>query len=388
MMGRRLVVRAVAVGVMASGGLLLATGPASADSAASVTSGWWNEPVAGPLSTPSTASSGQLQVSSGVRGPLAFAAVRIGIPADLDPATASTILTLVQVANSAVGTPAVSACPTTSAWRPGGDQAAGSAPGYDCTQGKQVDAVDSDGQDTFDIPAGWASGSTVSVAIVPTPGTTAPFSVQYGVPTTRSALVSGPPPARPTSDTTAAPSGSIPGARIGSAPSPPDTGAPSAPASMVSPATGSAVVAPGVPAPASVGDPVPAPSLASAGQTAPAPSVASNGGGSIAAPAVAAPGGGSVEQASGVPTTASRSMAAVTSVPITGPGRAGRILAVSVLLLLGVVMFGLSGYPGRSPRLLLPVGAGKEVGPPMAVQSNLGGIGRFAKPRTGPPRRL
>ncbi|HET6874101.1 MAG TPA: hypothetical protein VFH70_04945, partial [Acidimicrobiales bacterium] len=220
--------RLVGAALAASGVLLLATGPASAANAAKVDSGWWNEATAGPVDAPSTASSGQLQVSSGLQGPLAFAAVRIGIPTDVDPASASVTLTLVQVANRAVGTAAVSACPTTSPWTPGGDQPASSAPGYDCTKGRQVDAVDSDGQDSFSIPAGWASGSNIDVAIVPTPGTSAPFSVQYDAPTAQSALVSGPPPGSTTSTTySTASTASVPGS--GSSPSPASGSSPSQP---------------------------------------------------------------------------------------------------------------------------------------------------------------
>lgn len=389
--GRRLLLRALGVAAVGSGGLLLATGAASADPAASVQSGWWNEAAAGPVSAPATASSGQLQVSSGVQGPLAFAAVRVGIPADLDPTSASVNLTLVQVPNSAVGTTAVSACPTTSSWHPGGAQAASSAPGYDCTKGKEVDAVDSDGQDSFAIPAGWASGSSVEVAIVPTPGTTAPFSVQYTAPTTRSVVVSGSPSAPPTTvaqDSSAAGSGTNPPAGTGSGASP-VTGATGAAVSVASPDPGSAVALPGaLSSPGSAASPGAAGSAGSPAEPAAAPALASSPGAPTAAPASAAPGGGPSYQASGAPAAAPRSASAVTPVGTGGPGRAGRILAVSVLLLLGVVMFGLAGYQGRSPRLLLPVGAAKAVAPAAAVQPNVGGIGRFAKPRTGPPRRL
>lgn len=373
---RQLVLRIAGAGAFAVGGLLLAAGPAAAEPAASVTSGWWNEAGTGAVTAPSTASSGQLQVSSGLQGPLAFAAVRITVPANLDPATATATLSLVQVANSAVGTVAVSACPTTSSWSPGGDQASSSAPGYDCSNGRQADAIDSDGQDSFAIPAGWASGSTIDVAIVPTPGTTAPFSVHYTAPTTQSAGLSGP---------STPPSASIPsGAGTGSdapagsgAPQPTPVGAPPGTAAVtIAPSTaGSATATPG--------GGTSAPSM-----SAPPPALASSPVAAMPAPASGPPGGSPSIQPLPARSGTAQSASPISGHPLVGPGRAGRILAISVLLLLGVVMFGLSAYPIGHARQLVPVGAGRSPAPVVPLTSQVGGIGRFAKPRTAPPRRL
>lgn len=394
---RRVGLRLAGAGLVAAGSLLAGAGSASADSAASVESGWWNEATAGPVVAPGTASSGQLQVSSGLQGPLAFAAVRIGIPPTIDPTSASVTLTLVQVPNSAVGTVSVAACPTTTSWKSGGDQPASSAPGYDCSAGRQAVAIDSDGQDTFSIPAGWASGSTVEVAIVPAPGTTTPFSVDYSEPTTQSAVIAGAPtgPGAPTSPATTAaspslaPSGSAgPAASTsGSASSSPS---PELTPTMIAPSAGSAVAVP-MPSPAaqipSVTPDV-TPSLAPGAAPSPVPAPASS------------PPGGTAAPSSGPVATASQAAAPAAAESPLGPGRAGRILAVSVLLLLGVAMFGLSGYSGRPPRALLPVGMGRPTAPATAVAQPVAvpaaaamlpvprGIGRFAKPRTGPPHRL
>lgn len=373
----RLVSRIGGAAAVAVSGLLIAAGSAAAEPAASVTSGWWNEAGTGAVTAPSTASSGQLQVSSGLQGPLAFAAVRITVPANLDPTTVAATLSLVQVPNSAVGTVAVSACPTTSSWSPGGDQASSSAPGYDCTNGRQADAIDSDGQDSFAIPAGWASGSTIDVAIVPTPGTTAPFSVNYTAPTTHSAGLSGPSSSASTSIPTGTGTGSAAPATSGPPQSSPGGETPGTAAVATAPSVaGSATSAPGGGSSA--------PSM-----SAPPPALASSPVAATPAPLSGPPGGSPSTQALPARSGVAQSASPISGHPLVGPGRAGRILAISVLLLLGVVMFGLSAYPVGNPRQVVPVGvAERSVVPVTPLASQVGGIGRFAKPRTAPPRRL
>ena len=66
-------------------------------------------------------------------------------------------------------------------------------------------------------------------------------------------------------------------------------------------------------------------------------------------------------------------------------------MAVSVLLTMGVALWYVGGQPSRAPRLLGSLGsasAAPAAAPIGASPIRSGGIGRFAKPRSGPPRRL
>lgn len=72
--------------------------------------------------------------------------------------------------------------------------------------------------------------------------------------------------------------------------------------------------------------------------------------------------------------------------PLT-ESRAGRILAMAILLAMGGGLYWLSGQPVRQPRLLGALGGGAA---PVAVEpADRGhGIGRFRRERTAPPNRL
>lgn len=65
--------------------------------------------------------------------------------------------------------------------------------------------------------------------------------------------------------------------------------------------------------------------------------------------------------------------------------RGERVMAVALLMLTGGALWWVGGMPIRPPRLLGSLGNGRttEVGP-----STMGGIGRFARPRSGRPPRL
>lgn len=373
-------------------------------SGATVQSGWWNEAAVGALAAPTTTPSDQLQVSNGFSGPLAFAAVRVTAPSGT-PADWVVTLTLTVPSGATVGTPAVSACPTVGRWKPGADQKPSSAPGYSCRSGHQADGAPGNGVEKWTVPLSWGSGGTVSVALVPTPGTTSPFSVAYTAPTPAS-VTFGPQPAA------AAP---VPSAPSNSPypPSGPGSGSGSGPGSGTGPgsgqgspaATGQPVSAPGAsgaPAPAGAftagatgptGSPAAAgappsfgsvPSGASAGGpgAATGPQTARNPaggvtGGAVGAPLAAAPGGGTGAGAGG--------------------GRAGRLMAFCLLVVTGLVLFFLSAQPDRAPRLLGPLtsrvraltGAVPAAEPaPAAAGGPVRGVGRFARERNAPPRRL
>jgi hypothetical protein len=74
-----------------------------------------------------------------------------------------------------------------------------------------------------------------------------------------------------------------------------------------------------------------------------------------------------------------------------GSGGAGtdarRYFAVSILLATGAALFLFGGRPARGPRLLGSLAS--RAGPVgREAPARIGGIGRFARPRTGPPPRL
>lgn len=381
---------------------------AFAASSPTLQSGWWNEVSVGPLAGPTVTPADQLQVSFGLKGPLAFAAVRIPIPAGTEP-RASISLRLAVAAGSTVGTPAVSACPTTGKWSPGADQKAAAAPGYSCLDDHQADGVAGATDETWTVPVAWAAGGAVSVALVPTQDTTVPFSISYDDPTSSSISVVNAPPPTTTPPVTSAPAPTTPALAAG-------TGSSTA---GVAPAVGVATVVPSGGPTVATPSPGAAPSLGSI------PSGTSGTSHPVAAPASAAPGGGTKSASS-------------------GHGRSGRIMAFVLLVILGLALFALAAQPDRRPRLLGPMsaagrgrpagaagggagagsgiaggdparpagagiagdragtagasragvaGAGGRSGPASdtgaaAAPAPVRGIGRFARPRLGPPKRL
>lgn len=367
---RRALLTALAVGACA--GALLAGGPAMA-AVSDVQSGWWNEASAGTVAAPSTTPSNDLQVSNGLQGPLSFAAVRFALPSGT-PASADVTLDLAVPSGSAttIGTPAVSACPTTGAWKPGGDQPASTKPGYDCTGGNDANGVvaSGGGSETWTFPASWASGGTVSVALVPTAGTQTPFSVEYEDPTAASVSVLG-----PSSAGTAATS---PQPLPGQSPAPAGAGSSGSAA-----AAGSAV------------SPGPISGSTAPGATPVGPGTATLGAGSGAAPSfsglAAGTGSSSAGQAATVPhasaAPASQLPSAESAAAAQPSDRAARIMAVCVLVLTGIALFVLAGRPARPPRKLGAfASAGDGAG---GVQpAVVGGLGRFARARFAPPKRI
>jgi hypothetical protein len=278
-----------------------------------------------------------------VNGPLSFAAVRFQLPADVDPQSATVVLSLDVAQTGNVGTPAVTACATTSAWTPGGDQAASSAPSYSCGGGREsVGVVSASGAtETWSLgPTFLAPGSqaTYDVALVPDPGAGTPFSVDYSQPTPSSVAITGPP-------------------AQGSSPSP-------APADTTPPDTGfAAQPAPAVTFPVNIPAAVtPAPALA----TSPAPPTS----------AVAAPGARPAGGEAAAPAVASAS----------GGVQGRRVMAAAVLVALGVALYLISRRPARAPKLIGAFASANAAPPPVPVRVR--GIGRFAKPRSGPPPRL
>lgn len=346
------------LGPLVVGGLVAfgaATGAyaASAPGGSTVESGWWNEASVGPLVAPSTTQSGQLQVSNGFNGPLAFSAIRFSLPPGASPSYSVTVR--LTTTGALVGTPAVSACPTAGKWNPGDDQPAASAPGYGCGNGQQAIGATSGSTESWTFPASWATKGTVSVALVPSVGTTTPFSISYTAPTLASIAVTAP----------AAPPGT------GSPPPAPPVTAPSAVTVPAPPAVTTAGSAPvgssGGAVPVNTLPPgtVPIPNLASP----PAASAGGSGPAVVAAPASAPAGGGIA--------------------PKPDSRRGARILAFCMLMLTGGALFRLGGQPRRPPRSLLSHRYATSPPEPVSAPATTArGIGRFAKVRTGPPTRI
>jgi hypothetical protein len=230
--------------------LLLSTaGTAWADAPSK--SGWWNAMSAGGAALPvPTTGADDLHVSQGPNGPAAYAALAYDV---LGQTVTAATLELKVVANSAVGTLDLMACPTKDAsWKAGGNQPMDAAPAYDCAKGVVGAATDDLATVTFflDAPLGLTG---YSIAIAPSPDAL-PFSVDFAKPDAASltlqvdatAVEPAPAPAP------AAPAPPAAGT-TGTAP----LGAVTAPVAPVVPQQAPAVAAPAVPAPQAAAAPVP-----------------------------------------------------------------------------------------------------------------------------------
>jgi hypothetical protein len=143
-------------------------------------SAWWNT-ISGPgLAAPQpTTADGDLHVAQGPGEPLAFAALMY---AGSDAPSVRLVLTLRE--GREVGTPLVVACPTTAVdWEAGGNQPAEAAPAYDCANPAQG-ALSEDGTTmSFALDERQQiTPGTWSVALVPQPGSNAPFSLDFAAP--------------------------------------------------------------------------------------------------------------------------------------------------------------------------------------------------------------
>ena len=178
--------RAAAV-LLLAGGLVVGTGPAALANAPEKT-GWWSAASSGGLALPQpTAADGHLRVTRTLRTE-AFAAVLVRA----DGARAAT-LTLGVREGRTVGTPDVVACPTAGTdWPEGGNQPADQAPSVDCG----LLALPSVSQDGTSLVFALDTTQQVepgvwSVALVPQPGGSSPFSVDLVVPDDGGVVVEG-----------------------------------------------------------------------------------------------------------------------------------------------------------------------------------------------------
>jgi hypothetical protein len=364
---------AVVAGFVATAGVTAATWPGAAVADAPVQTAWFNAMSGGGQSAPSpTTPAGGLRVSAMPAQVLAFGTLQY-----LFPAGSGGTMEL-KVAQS-VGLPAINpsaqdtapvipivACPTKGTWKAGDDQPTDSAPEWDCTIRQFVGSFSADGKTvTFLVDdGGQETPGVLSLAIVPvltnaapavgTPlpvDTTSPFAIDFAKPEATSLTVTapfGPPPDDGTG------TGSGVGVGTGTGTDGTTSGG----------STGTD---------AGSGQPVPTVPLGEL----PGAGVAT------ADPPVIAP-------QTPVATGAGTPVAAVAPTKDTAHN-----VALALLLLLGLLVVATSsGQLQRSPKLLggaarhaEQTGAAAAV-VPVAAYSAPRGLGRFSKPRNGPPRPL
>lgn len=204
---------AIVVGVFGSFGFV---GVTHAD--APVRVGWWNSVSAGGNAAPSpTTPAGGMHISSTPGGALAYGALLYPVP---QAASGQLRLSI----TGAQGTVALVACPTKNAnWPAGDDQASDSEPAYDCSAFHFPGTVSADGTSvTFSVSAlVEPTPGSLSLAIVPDPSASAPFSVDIDKPGPQSlAVTSAAPPTTTFPPTTAVPASGpatapAPGAPLG-----------------------------------------------------------------------------------------------------------------------------------------------------------------------------
>ena len=369
-MGRRRVAGLAAAGLGALGGVAVLAAPVTASSPQR--SAWWNEAPLGLVVSPAPAQSGQLEVGQETGSTSAVAALWYSVTSTQvpDPASAAATLSVPYVSQSSVGTPSVDACPissTASGWKAGGNQGGGTAPAYDCSGSKgAAGQLASDGSTLiFKLNAAQLDGQNMAfdIALVPTGGT--PFQAVFDVPGPNGFVVQ-PPTTAPVSANAAAAAGSSGAAQ------------PQATAGSGAGAAGGGTAAP----PPPVGSSGPAlagsPSLS-------APSVPPT--------AAGAPGASANRVAAGRPTAQSARPAPSRSGGLFG-GRRQQVLGLWIMLDTAAVLFLFASGKERAPRLLGSMAARRErpgPAPEEAADESDGevrGIGRFARPRSTPPRAL
>jgi hypothetical protein len=321
-------------------------GPVAADAPTQV--GWWSRLNPGlpvPVPVP-VVPDGGLYVANDPSGPTAISALRYAA-ADGTPGT----LTL-QFAGSPVGTPAIVACRVTSAWAPAAGGPMSQAPSYDCAEAVPGRVAADGTAVTWELPGSFATLGATEVALVPAPDA-GPFQAPFAKPSATS-FVPGAAPASPAESP--GPVAESEGAA--SFEPAPDAGAP-----LELPASGGTFDLPPPPSP-------PAPATAVGTPAAR--------GGQVALPAV--------------PRVATPA----------GSGRSDQALGFALLASLAAALWMLADRPARAPRPIGGVraagtGAQRHAGATARgsrsragsdARVRIGGIGRFARPRTTLPHRL
>jgi hypothetical protein len=305
--------------------------------------GWWNRNQALPVEgdptglglttvptvpAPPTVPADGLYVSNDASGPAAIAAVR-----HLLGGQGSGVLTLELAEGSTLtGAEEIVGCPVLGGFEAAQNGRWDAAPAYDPEACTVVPVASEDGSAlAFDVPATFASSlGDISLLVAPAPGSVAPFSLAFAAPTSASFAVTS--VTAPQSTTGGTPSFS-PRPPVSAAPS---FGTPSSPSL-------SAPSAPSVPSAPAVEAPGPAPAA-------------------VAAPAAAV---------------------------VADDSRVASIASVIALAAIGAALWWLSSRPQRAPRLLGSVGGGAAAAEaPAPTTPPVRGLGRFARPRTLPPRAI
>ena len=326
---------------------LLLAGTASAQGPDQV--GWWSEAQQAPSPLPvTTVTRDNLMVGNDPTGPNAVSAVRFTVPADVDgasvdPSTVPATLTLHVAANSAVGSPVVAACPVLANWQPATGGAWADKPNYSCSPSAAATFSAAGDTATFQLtPDLQRSGGLYDLALVPAPGKTDPFSVQF-VPPGADALQLG----------------------VGASP-------------------------PGTTGPTPAEEPAATPSALPDTSTAPTPDLGTPG--LVSEPPLPlSPAPAATPATTPQATGGSPAFFPSGRVVKVSAKRAQRALALGLLGLLAAGLWWFGGQQARSPRLLGSLAEAKgegsgDAGPALYLPS--GGIGRFARPRTEPPPRL
>jgi len=294
---------------------------------------WWSEAQQVPgasAPTPPGASSDGITITAGPNGPAAYGGVHYD-------QVGSGNATLTLKSGSAVSLPpgdGVAACAITKAgWSTGGNQSWADRPDYNanlCAPGT-LDSTGTAATFTIGVELQTVPGE-IDVAVVPTGSV--PFTASFDKPDSSSLATSGPP---------------------------------------------------------SFSEPEPAPDTASESATAPVPAALPVGGGvtsSPAAPALEPAASGSVlppAPAVAGPVALGATTRPAPTIPFRDRSRRERVMAVAALLAMGAALMWAGGRPNRLPRLLGSVGHGQER---RSAGLRPAGIGRFARPRLAPARRL
>ncbi len=189
MPGRRRFLRALAAGLVTVGAPLTLAVPAGAEAQLD-RHGWWykarQQPVSGllpaPVPAPPTVPEGGLYVANDPSGPIAVAAVRFHAP-DAGGGT----LTLNVAPGSSPVAELILACATPTQWGAADGGTWESRPEADCDAAGVEGALSDDGmQISWELGEGHKQGDAFDVVLTPAPGLPAPFQTSFEQPTDQS----------------------------------------------------------------------------------------------------------------------------------------------------------------------------------------------------------
>lgn len=373
-MGRRRVAGMAVAGLGALGAGVLVAQPVTATQPQR--SAWWNEAPLGLVVSPAPVAANQLAVGQETGTTTAVAALLYPLTSTQvpDPGSVAATLTVPYVSQSSVGTPAVDACPIARpSWGPGGDQRS-SPPAFDCSGTKAVSGQLTSDSSAMVFKLGPAQldqhAPGFDIALVPTGSI--PFQAVFNIPGADGFVVQ-PPVTAPVSSSGAA-------------------GAPTATAGSGAGAATGGTAASAPPA----GNPSPDLSSGSSFSGEAAPTAPP--GGAASTPAAGAGGQGTGRPGPAVASAPAAHLGTGSSGPGLLHGRRLQLLGVWLLVDAGLVLYLFGSEQERAPRLLGSVAARRARAAPAepaagaatdeAAQGEVRGIGRFARARTAPPRRL